>query len=380
MEEEKNVNEETAVSEERAAPDEVKEETVIPEESAPKKKMGKVKKALLIVLIVILSLAVLLVGTYFVLRAIGKSHFHPAVMNIDNIKDIDNVVGYDEGKTIKYDGKTYVYNEDVIFVAFMGVDKETLDPVEGLDHSAGQSDTNMLIAVNTETGKVSLIVIPRDSMTDVNVLSAEGKRIGISEMQLCLAYAYGNGRDTSCENVLESMERLLYGIEIDNYYSLDLAGISALNDAVGGVEVKGLETVSGVCKEGENVTLWGKSAQAYVQRRNTDVFNSDSLRRKRQIQYAKAFAAKAFSLIKSDFTKVTDIYGIADDYSCTNFDITRVTYLASVLVDKYSSFSIKDEDIYVLPGEATMPGKFLEVRLDRTAVFETILKVFYTEQ
>jgi len=348
--------------------------------SPVKKKKSKVKKALLIILTVIISLIVALAAAYFILRAIGKSHFHPAVMNIDNIAVVDNVVGYDEGKTIKYNGKTYVYNEDIIFLAFMGVDKDTLDPVEGLAHSAGQSDTNMLIAVDTESGKMSLIIIPRDSMTDIDILNSDSEIIGISEMQLCLSYAYGNGKETSCENVLTSMERLLYGIKIENYYSLDLKGIGALNDAVGGVEVTALETINDLCTEGQRLTLWGRNAQRYVQTRDITTFNSDSLRRQRQIQYAKAFAAKAFSQIKADFSSVSDLYSVAGNYSCTNFDISRVTYLASLLVDKYDSFTINDDDIYVLPGEATKPGKFMEIRLDKQAVFETILKVFYKEQ
>ena len=345
----------------------------------PVKKKSKAKKIILIVLISILSLILILVAAFFILRAIGKSHFHPAIVDIDNITDIDNAVGYDEGKTIQYDGKTYKYNEDVIFIAFMGVDKDSLDTIEGVEYSAGQSDTNMLVAIDTETGKTSLIIIPRDSMVDVNILNSEGKQIGISEMQLCLAYAYGNGTDTSCENVLMSMERLLYGIEIENYYSLDLKGIGSLNDAVGGVEVTALETINNLCYEGQRITLWGRNAQTYVQVRDTSTFNSDSLRRRRQIQYAKAFAAKAFSEIKSDFSRVSDIYNSASEYSYSNFDISRVTYLASVLVDNYSTFSIKDEDIYVLPGEATKPGMYLQVRLDKKAVLETILKVFYNE-
>ena len=134
-----------------------------------------------------------------------------------------------------------------------------------------------------------------------------------------------------------------------------------------------------MCTEGQNVTLWGDNARAYVQRRDTSTFNSDSLRRRRQIQYVKAFAAKAFSEIKADFSRVSDIYNAASDYLYSNFDISRVTYLASVLVENYSTFSIKDENIYILPGEATKPGMYMQVRLDKQAVFETILKVFYNE-
>ena len=344
-----------------------------------KKKKSKVKKVLLIILLSVLGLIVALICAFFILRAIGKSHFKPAIIGVDSIGAIDNALVYDDGKTISYNGKKYRYNEDVIFLGFMGVDKNSLDPVEGLDRSAGQSDTNMILAIDTDSGKASLIVIPRDSMVDINILDPEGRVIALSEMQLCLSYAYGDGRETSCENVLESMKRLLFGIEVNNYYSLDLDGIGALNDAVGGVQVTCLETLTDLCTEGEVKTLWGKQAQKYVQVRDTSVFNSDAMRRKRQIQYVKAFVSKAFSAIKADFSTVTDLYNIAGNYSCTNFEISRVTYLASVLVQNYDSFTINDEDIYILPGEATMGKRFMEVRLDEKGVFETILKVFYKE-
>ena len=342
-----------------------------------KKKMNKALKVTLIVLSVILLLIVLAACAYFILRAVGKSHFKPAVMNVEHVKAVENAVPYDEGKTIKYNGKTYVYNEDIIYVAFMGVDKRELDTEEGVSNSAGQSDTNMIIAVDTASGKMSLIVIPRDSMTDVNIMDAEGERIGTERLQLCLAYSYGDGRERSCENVLRSMERLLYGIEIKNYYSLDLDGIGALNDAVGGVEVTCLETIGKLFTEGEWRVLHGNEARYYVQIRDTSTFNSDALRRRRQIQYAKAFAAKAFAAIKADFSKATELYNVAGDYSCTNFELSRFIYLVSVVLEKHDVFSLSDDDIIVLPGEATMGKRYMEIDLDRSAVFETILNVFY---
>ena len=343
-----------------------------------KKSAGKrALKIVLIVLAVILGLALIAVGAFFILRAIGKSHFKPALMNVDIVKTVDNAVAYDEGKTVKYKGETYAYNDDVIYVAFMGVDKNELDAVEGVAHSAGRSDTNMIVAVDTDTGKMTLIVIPRDSMTEVNVLDENGARYATARMQLCLAYTYGDGRETSCENVLLSMERLLYGIEIKNYYSLDLEGIDALNDAVGGVEVKCLETINNLCYEGEVKTLWGYNARSYVKYRDTSKFNSDAARRARQIQYAKAFAAKAFAAIKQEYSKAAELYTTASDYACTNFELSRYTYLVSVILDKYDVFTLTDDDIIVLPGEAKMEGAYMEVELDRDAVFKTILDVFY---
>lgn len=348
-----------------------------------KKKMKKGVRILLIILIVILALIAALFITYRILHLVGKSKFKPdALINNDVVQQMDdlneNVVVYDEGKTVTYNGKTYVYNENVIYLAFMGVDKTELSPLGGRSDNAGQSDTNMILVVDTNTGEVSIIAIPRDSMVDTDVMNDSGEIIGVSPMQLCISYAYGDGKETSCENVLTSYGRIMCGMEFKNYYSLDLAGIAPLNDAVDGVEVNSLETFS-TFVEGQNVTLWGDNARKYVQYRNTKVFNSDSMRRKRQIQYVKAFAAKAFSQIKSDFSKLSSIYKTSTDYSCTNLDLSRVTYLASVVLDHYNDFEIKDENIYTLKGDAEMKGDFMEVALDNTYTFETILNVFYNE-
>ena len=340
---------------------------------------GRVKRILLITLAVIVALLIAAVAALFILRGIGASKFKPAIMKEDKVKTVDKAVAYDEGKTIVYKDKTYVYNDDVIHLAFLGIDKTELEKDAPTRRRTGQSDTNMVVALDTATGRVSLVVIPRDTMADVDVLADDGSLVGISKLQLCLAYSYGDGLETSCENALTSMERLLYGIEVDNYYALDLDGIAALNDAVGGVEVTAIETIPGI-SEGERVTLSGKDAVRYVQYRDKSIFNSDSMRRQRQIQYAKAFLAKAFSMVKGDLTFANTLLDTAGGYSCTNIDFTRAIYLISELANKRDSLVLDSDDIRVLSGEATMGEKFMEIYLDETAVFETILDVFYTEK
>ena len=346
-----------------------------------KKTIKKYKKALIVTLIVIASIAVVVAATYFILRTVGKSHFKPAVMSVDEISTVEGATASD-GSTIKYNGKVYRPNKDVIYFAFIGVDKETLGTEEGREHSAGQSDVNMLFALDTKNGNTSIILIPRDTMVDIDILNSAGDRIGISEEQLCLSYAYGDGRERSCENVLVSMERLLFGIEIDNYYALDLDGIGTLNDAVGGIELTAIEDIHGsyfYCSKGDKLFLWGDDARIYVKYRDTSIRESDTARRQRQIQYAKAFAFKAFEQIKKDSSKVSEIFNAAKDYSCTNFELSRVTYLASVLVEKRARFTIDNDDIHILEGEDLGTGDFREIHLDRDKVFETILDVFYVE-
>jgi len=194
-------------------------------------------------------------------------------------------------------------------------------------------------------------------------------------MQLCLAYSYGDGEDTSCENVVTSMERLLCGIEISNYASLNLRGIQSLNNAVGGVYVVAIEDIGEFVK-GETYYLIDDAARDYIQRRDTTKFNSDALRRERQLQFAKAFAKKAVEACLADFSTVTKLYNAAMDYTCTNITLSEFTYLASTVLENKN---INFDNIYVLEGEAVMGDRFMEVHLDAENVLETVLEVFYTE-
>lgn len=53
-------------------------------------------------------------------------------------------------------------------------------------------------------------------------------------MELCIAYAYGDGFGTSCKNVTKSISRILYNVPIDKYFALDLNGSSPLTTLLAG--------------------------------------------------------------------------------------------------------------------------------------------------
>lgn len=73
--------------------------------------------------------------------------------------------------------------------------------------------------------------------------------LGTEKQQICLSYSYGDGKESSCENTVNSVQRLFYNIPINTYFSLDLDGISALNDSVGGVDVVSPETIGEFVEE-----------------------------------------------------------------------------------------------------------------------------------
>ena len=92
--------------------------------------------------------------------------------------------------------------------------------VGGLDNANGGSDTNLLVAMDAETGSINILSIPRDTLLNVSW----------SVKKLNNAYHHGGFDRTRSE-----VSRLL-GIPIDYYITVDLNAFVELVDAIGGVE------------------------------------------------------------------------------------------------------------------------------------------------
>ena len=238
------------------------------------KRAGRVMRSVAAVLVIILAIVALFQG----FRMRGKEAlFRNVAVETEKLPeekqsgDDRAKIACEQGKEVTYQGEKYVYNEDLVSILFLGVDKKAFE--EGGtagDGKAGQADALFLLVLDTKTGKSRLIAISRDTMTDVNVYSDLGNFIGTEKLQLCLAYTYGDGKEKSCENTVRAVSRLFYRMPVAAYAALDLDAIAVLTDAVGGVEVtvtKDLTIQDPSLKEGERKVLTGEQAQWYVRSR-----------------------------------------------------------------------------------------------------------------
>ena len=192
-----------------------------------------------------------------------------------------------KGDTITYNGKKYALNKHMATVAFIGFDNRASD--DGAKE--GQSDTVMVVALNTDTGEARGIVIPRDSMVAVDTY-AGGSFSGQVTEQLCLQFAYGTDGDNSSQLTAAAASRVLDNIPVDYYYTLNIEGVAPINDSIGGVTLVPTQTVPGTAAvEGQETTLFGISAEKYVQWRDTTELTSSLDRTARQVSYVQAFAA-----------------------------------------------------------------------------------------
>ena len=335
-----------------------------------KRRMKRWKKVLISIGCVFLSLILLVVGTFTYLFIKGGSELLDGNYSITAPQDVET---QNDGEFVVYNGKTYQYNKNITNILFMGVDKRELQKTE-VQGTGGQADVIVLLAVDTKTGKISMINISRDTMTDVTVYSANGGYVGSEKQQLCLSYAYGNGKETSCENTVNSVQRLFYNIPIKSYLALDLDGISAVNDSIGGVDVTSPETIDSFVK-GQNYHLEGELAESFVRSRNHESADANTLRMQRQQVYVQQFMDKVISATKKQITTPVDLFNASSPYTCTNLNPSKILYLAQsvVLSDGMSV------EMSTVPGEAKMGETYAEYYVDEGKFYEQFLNVFYNQ-
>lgn len=337
--------------------------------SKSRRKKKRLKKVLISIGCVFLSLILLAVGTFTYLFIKGSSELLDGNYNITAPQGVET---QNDGEFVVYNGKTYQYNKNVTNILFMGVDKRELQKTE-VQGTGGQADVIVLLAVDTETGKISMINISRDTMTDVTVYSANGGYVGTEKQQLCLSYAYGNGKETSCENTVNSVQKLFYNIPIKSYLALDLDGISAVNDSIGGVDVTSPETIGSFVK-GQNYHLEGELAESFVRSRSHESADANTFRMQRQQVYVKQFMDKVISATKKQITTPIDLFNASSPYTCTNLNPSKILYLAqSVVLSNGMSVEMS-----TVPGESKMGKTYAEYYVNEGEFYELFLNVFYT--
>ncbi len=286
-----------------------------------------------------------------------------------------------DGSYVTWQGKRYKRNENIVSILVMGVDRKE-EEIARADElqvgEQGQADTILVGALDTETGSLKIINISRDSMTDVDIYNVNGEYAGVEEMQICLAYAYGDGAHLSCENVSKSVTRLLYGLPMDIYASVELPAVSVLNDAVGGVTLDVLEDLSSrdpALTKGALVTLNGDQARIYVQSRNHENLDANNARMARQKQYLVAFLSTIQKRVRQNISTIFTLYQAVQTYLTTNIDLSKITYLASLAFSR----EITADAIRTVPGEVTKGEEYAEYHVDEEALYQIILDTYYTQ-
>ena len=270
-----------------------------------------------------------------------------------------------EENTITYDGKKYVFSDDIETFLVIGLDKFEGDITADSYKNDQQADFLMLLVYDNKNKKCTPIQINRDTMTSVNILGVAGNKIDSDTMQIALAHTYGNGKEASCRNTANAVSGLMLGVYIDHYISVTMDSIITLNDLVGGVEVTINDDFSGIddtLVKGETVTLMGEHAMNYVRTRYGLEDSSNENRMERQRRYISELYKKIVEKIEKDENFIVDASLKLADYIVSDRTVNQLQDFAKRFAEYETS------DIITIDGENIVGERFMEFYADETSV------------
>lgn len=162
-----------------------------------KRRKNKKKKIIISVTAVVLVIA-LLVAAFFIKFRYNYNKKFPT--NHDDL------------------GITEVIDKDIINIALFGLDTRKVGYFKGL------SDSIMILSINTKTDTVKMISVMRDSLVPIEGQKSKAAKINS---------AYGTGGPTLAVKTLNQ----LFGLDIDDYITVNFFGMEDIIDAVGGIEI-----------------------------------------------------------------------------------------------------------------------------------------------
>ena len=278
-----------------------------------------------------------------------------------------------EQETVELNGHAYKKRDGLTTILVMGVDHESQESYAY--RQAGQADFLRLIVLDSNNKTVQQLQIDRDTLTPVTVLGLFWDRYEPVTEQICLGYAFGDGRKTSCEVTVEAVGNLLGGQTIDQYLAMGLDGISTLNDLAGGVTVTLEDDFSAIAPaktKGTTLTLQGEQAETYVRSRRSVGVGTNEARMARQESYIRQLSVQLDEKLQKDQNFAVDAYDALQPYLTTSMAKGQLVNEAWAAKDYTRLDTIKPDGTYQ-GGE----DGFMEFYPDADALQQAVLQLFY---
>ncbi|MFM7450011.1 MAG: LCP family protein [Leptolyngbyaceae cyanobacterium] len=208
----------------------------------------------------------------------------------------------------------------------------------------GLTDTMLLLRFNPETKKISILSIPRDTKTEIP---------GHGVTKINAANVYGGPALTA-----KSISQLLDGVGIDRYVTINVQGVQALIDALGGVTVyvpKAMKYQDDSqhlyinLKAGKQ-HLNGEQALQMLRFRYEEY--GDIGRIQRQQMVMRALMEQALN--PATVARLPNILSVIQSYVDTNLSVEELV----ALVGYGSRTSRSDVQMLMLPGDFSSEGEY----------------------
>ena len=298
------------------------------------------RKTLKTALIALAVIALIVVGVAVAMRVERSHQVTPTGAGTSTVFQSSNMAEPiptpETPDVVNFEGREYLLRDELSTLLIMGTDDDMdYGTVENAHYS--QADLIVLAVLNEQEKTCSLLQIDRNSMTNVQVLDEHDQLIGTAYEQICIAHDYGSTPEIRCRNTAQTLTQMLYGAPVDNYISMTMDGIAALNDAAGGVTVLVEDDFTGVddtLVKGEEVTLMGQHAVNFVRSRmSMSDDSSNAARMRRHRAYMTALVEQVRSRVKQDAGFALEMFTAVADYLTTDCAVDELSDYASALAD-----------------------------------------------
>ena len=269
-------------------------------------------------------------------------------------------------------------NWDIETYLFIGEDSKGVKTRKTEADGTGQSDVLELLVIDTKNNTYHKLPINRDTITDVKSLDDDGSYLATTKTQIALAHANGDGMELSCENTVNAVSNLLYGIRIDGYICLNMDSIKVLNHLAGGVPVTIEDDFSQSdtsLVKGQTVTLTDDQAMHYVHDRMNVGDGTNECRMRRQKAYIDALFPLYKAKLQENSGFINDFYNQLSDYMVTDMSVGKMGNVANMI--------LKSED----KGELSIKGTnaiakddgFNEFTMDETSRGDVAMELLFNK-
>lgn len=273
---------------------------------------------------------------------------------------------------ITYEGKQYSYNMNLTNILFLGIDNNDVIRDDKMPGDAGQSDCIMVLTLDKETKQGRILQIPRDTMTEIDLYDVNGEYYSTVTEQIATQYAYSTGGKNSCWAAKKTVSELLYDLPIDGYLAMDMASVSIVNDAIGGVTMtipEDYTMIDPAFEKGATLKLTGEQAYDYVHYRNTNEDFSNNGRMQRQVQYIPAMIDTIRKNADASDNYYSVLYPLVEKYMVTDLEEDEMNQLME--------YELDTDNIRKLPGEGKKGEIYEEFYVDEENLKKILIETFY---
>ena len=280
--------------------------------------------------------------------------------------------------TVTINGVKCKPNWDIQTYLFIGEDARGVKQATTEYNGTGQSDVLELLVIDTKNNTYHKLPINRDTLTDVKSLDEDGSYLATTKSQIALAHANGDGMEQSCENTVDAVSNMLYGIRIDGYICLYIDAIEILNHLAGGVPVTIEDDFSKSDKSlvmGQTITLSDEQAMHYVHDRMNVGDGTNECRMRRQKAYIDALFPIYKTKLQADSGFINDFYNELSDYMVTDMSVGEMGNVANMILNSEDKGELSIKGTNAINKE----DGYNEFTMDETSRGDVAMELFFNK-